>query len=132
MILLDTHTLIWWVDSPQKLSKNARTVIEKEKSKEKSILVSSISTLEIYLLIKKGKLILTNYPDVWLEKIESLPSVKFIPIDNKVAVQSVNLPDFSHKDPADRIIIATSLLEGATLITSDNKILKYKHARAVW
>lgn len=132
MILLDTHILIWWVDSPQKLSKRVRKIIEEEKSKEKSILVSSISTFEIYLSIKKGKLILTNYTDTWLEKIESLPSVKFVPVDNKIAAQSVNLPDFSHKDPADRMIIATAREYGATIITSDKQILTYKHVKSLW
>ena len=128
MIVLDTHTLIWWVDSPQKLSKKVRKVIEEEKS----ILISSISTFEIYLLIKKGKLELLNNPDVWLEKIESLPFVRFIPVDNKIAAYSVNLPDFSHKDPADRIIIATALNLGAKLVTSDKRILDYKYVQTVW
>lgn len=131
MIVLDTHTLIWWVDSPQKLSAKVRKTIDEEKTKEKSILVSSISTLEIYLLIKKGKLELTNYPDVWLEKIERLRSILFVPVDNKIAAHSVNLPDFQHKDPADRIIIATARLFGATLLTADEKILKYKNVKSI-
>ena len=131
MIVLDTHILIWWVDSPQKLSKKTKKAIEEEKSK-KGILISSISTFEIYLLIKKGKLELTNYPDAWLNRIESLPYVRFIPVDNKIAALSVNLPDFTHKDPADRIIIATAMINGATLITSDKKILNYTHVKAVW
>src|SRR3990167_4721162 len=119
MIVLDTHTLIWWIDGPQKLSKKARKIIEKEKTKEGNILVSSISTLEIYRLVKNGKLQLINHVDSWLEKIESLPAVRFIPIDNRIAAYSINLPDFDHKDPADRIIIATDLNTGAKLVTSD-------------
>jgi len=55
-----------------------------------------------------------------------------VPIDNKIAVLSVNLPDFSHKDPADRIIIATALNLGVKLVTSDSKILNYKHVQAIW
>lgn len=132
MIVLDTHILIWWIDSPQKLSKKARAVIEEEKGKEKSILVSSITIFEIYLLIKKGKLELTEHPGVWLEKIESLPSVRSIPVDNKIAADSVNLADFPDKDPADRMIVATALLYGAKLITSDKKIINYKRVQTVW
>lgn len=132
MIVLDTHTLIWWVDSPQKLSKKARNLIEQAKTKEKSILVSSITTFEIYLLIKSGKLELATNPDIWLEKIESLISVRFIPVDNRVAAYSVNLPDFSNKDPADRMIVATALLYGAKLVTSDEKIINYKKIQTVW
>ena len=131
MIVLDTHTLIWWVDSPQKLPKKSKKIIDREKSKEKSILVSSISIFEIYLLIKKRKLVLTQEPDTWVEKIQNLSSVRFIPVDNRKAAQSVNLPDFSHKDLADRIIIATAREYGATLITSDKKILKYAHVHTL-
>lgn len=132
MIVLDTHTLIWWIDGPQKLSKKARKIIEKEKTKEGNILVSSISTLEIYRLVKNGKLQLINHVDSWLEKIESLPAVRFIPIDNRIAAYSINLPDFDHKDPADRIIIATALNTGAKLVTSDRKILNYHHVQSIW
>lgn len=131
MIVLDTHALIWWVDNPNKLSKKARKAIEEEKSK-KGILVSSISVFEINLLVKKNKLHLVNNPDIWLGKIESLPFIRFIPVDNKIAAYSVNLPDFYHKDPADRIIIATALNIGAKLITSDKKILNYSLVQSAW
>lgn len=132
MIVLDTHTLIWWGDSPQKLSKKARSIIEEERSKKENILVSSITIFEIYLLIKKGKLELSNHPDVWLGKIENLEAVRFVPVDNRVAAYSVNLPDFSHKDPVDRMIVATALIYGARLITSDEKILNYKKVQTIW
>src|SRR3989338_5408347 len=127
MIVLDTHALIWWIDSPEKLSKKARKVIEEEKLKEGNILVSSISTLEIYRLVKNGKLQLINHVDSWLEKVESLPTVRFIPVDNRIAAYSINLPDFDHKDPADRIIIATALQYGAAVVSSDKEILRYPH-----
>lgn len=132
MIVLDTHVLIWWINSPQKLSKKARKAIEEEKIKEGNILVSSISTLEIYRLVKNGKLQLIDHVDNWLEKIESLPAVRFIPMDNRVAAYSINLPDFDHKDPADRIIIATALNIGAKLITADKEILNYPHVQSIW
>lgn len=132
MIILDTHTLLCWTDSPQKLSKKARKIIDEEKLKEDNILVSSISTLEIYRLVKKGDLELNTHVDRWMEKIENLPSVRFVPVDNKIASSSVNLPDFSHKDPADRIIIATAREYGATLVTSDKRILLYPHVESLW
>lgn len=131
MIVLDTHVLIWWVDSPQKLSKRAQKAID-EAAEDKSISVSSISTFEIYLLIKKGRLELATHPDAWMEKIESLPFVRFITVDNRIAALSVNLPDFPHQDPADRIIIATALNLGGKLVTSDEKILNYQKVQTIW
>lgn len=131
MILLDTSALIRWICVPEKLSKKARKIIAVEIQNEE-ILISSISVWEICLLIKKERLGFFIDPDNWLAKIESLPFVRFIPVDNKIAAYSVNLPDFSHKDPADRMIVATALLNGAKLITSDEKILKYKKVQTIW
>lgn len=131
MIVLDTHVLVWWISHPNKISKNADKAI-KQAVKYGEILVSSISILEIYTLVRKGKLELNTLPDIWLEKVESLPFIKFIPMDNQIAAQSVNLIDLSNKDPADRIIIATALQNGATLITADEKIRKYPGVQSIW
>lgn len=131
MILLDTSALIRWICVPEKLSKKARETIETE-IQNKEILISSISVWEICLLIKKERLGFFIDPDSWLEEIENLPFIKFIPVDNKIAAYSVNLPDFTHKDPADRIIIATALNLGTKLITSDDKILSYKKVQTIW
>lgn len=131
MIVLDTSALIRWTCVPEKLSQKASKAIAEE-IKQGEIFISSISVWEIYLLIKNRRIGFFIDSDSWLEKVESLPFVKFVPVDNKIAILSVNLPDFSHKDPADRIIIATALQLGATLITSDKKILKYKKVQSLW
>ncbi|OQX17859.1 MAG: hypothetical protein BWK80_38985 [Desulfobacteraceae bacterium IS3] len=68
----------------------------------------------------------------WIAKSEKLPFIKFIPVDNKIAVASVNLPQPIHNDPADRIIIATAINLNAKLITKDEKILEYPHVKAIW
>lgn len=131
MIVLDTNALLWWISNSGKLSKQARKIIEEAENK-KEVYISSISVLEIYTLVKKGKLRLISLPDNWLDQVESLSYVHFVPIDNKIVVHSVQLPNFSHKDPADRIIIATALQYGATLVTSDDKIRKYSGVQTIW
>lgn len=131
VIVLDTHTLIWWIDSPKKLSKKATQYIEKN-AINKEILVSSISIWEISFLIKKGRLAFTMDLDSWIQKVEDLPILQFVPIDNNIATKSVFLPQPLHNDPADRMIIATTISEGATLVTSDKKILRYPHVQSVW
>ena len=130
MILLDTNALIWWSTAPEKLSKKARQIID-DTIKKDEIFVSSISVWEVYLLMKKNRVGFFIDVDSWLEKLESLEFVKFIRVDNKIASQSVKL-DFDHKDPADRIIVATALNLGAKLITSDKRILSYSKVNAVW
>lgn len=131
MIVLDTNALIRWIGGSTKLSRKARSVIEKAQS-EKDLFISSISVWEIYTLLRKGKLELGVLPHDWLARIEELSFVHFIPVDNKIAAYSVHLPDFSHKDPADRIIVATALTLGAKLITSDRRLLTYPHVQSVW
>ncbi|HBQ50562.1 TPA: VapC toxin family PIN domain ribonuclease [Candidatus Daviesbacteria bacterium] len=131
MIVLDTNALLWWINDSGRLSGKARKIIEEEE-KKKAIFVSSISVLEICTLVKKGRLEFVALTDNWLDQVESLSCLHFVPVDNQTAKTSVNLPDFTHKDPADRIIIATAMINGATLITSDKKILNYTHVKAVW
>ena len=131
MIVLDTHVLIWFVSSPEKLSNKAREVINKE-VKEDEILVSSISVWEIYMLVKKGKLKLTIPVDEWVGKVEELEFIRFIPVDNEIAKKSVFLPEPFHQDPADRIIVATAIDKNAELITSDKRILNYPYVKSIW
>lgn len=130
MILLDTNALIWWSTAPEKLSKKARKSVD-DTIKKEGILVSSISVWEVYLLMKKNRVGFSIDVDSWLQKLENLEFVKFVPVDNKIASQSVKL-DFGNSDPADRIIIATALQHGAAIITSDKKILKYPHVQSIW
>lgn len=131
MIILDTNALLWWISNSDKLSKRVKKAVE-EAEQEKAVYISSISVLEIHNLIKKGRLGLVTLPANWLDQIESLSYVHFVPIDNKIIVQSVSLLNFDHKDPADRIIIATALNLGAKLVTSDRKILDYPHVQSIW
>ncbi|SRR5260221_1084199 len=131
MIVIDTHVLIWWVSDPDKLSEKARKTIEAEK-KSGSILVSSISVWEIYLLIAKDRLKLTMDTDSWLENIENLPFIQFVSVDNRIAARSVLLPGEFHNDSADRIIVATAREKGIPLITNDERIKQYAHVQTVW
>jgi PIN domain nuclease of toxin-antitoxin system len=131
MILLDTHVLIWYVGQPKLISSKAKQLIESS-VKKKQILVSSISIWEICLLVQKDRLKLSMDLESFISRVESLPFLKFVPVDNAIATKSVLLPPPLHADPADRIIIATALTEGATLVTADKQILKYPHVKSVW
>ena len=68
----------------------------------------------------------------WIRKTESLPFVRFVPVDNAIALRSVSLPGTFHSDPADRIIAATALVMGLPLVTKDEKIRAYPHLRTIW
>ncbi|MEJ2214393.1 MAG: type II toxin-antitoxin system VapC family toxin [Gammaproteobacteria bacterium] len=133
MIVLDTHALVWWVSDDDQLSSKAVKAIKKELDDEVGeIIVSSISTWEIALLVEKKRLKLTMDVDEWIQTVSMIDKLKFIPVDNQIAIQSVRLPGEFHPDPADRLITALARHLSAALITSDKKIRNYKYVKTVW
>jgi len=130
MILLDTHVLIWWLDSPEKLSSSATAAITG--AYQDRILVSSFSAWEIAMLVAKDRLTLSMPVEIWLKKVEVIPFLTFIPATNDIVVKSVFLPGTFHPDPADRIIVATALSQGCPLVTADEKIRNYNMINTIW
>ena len=131
MIVLDTHTWIWFISKPEVLSKRAKKAVSAA-VEEKSVLISSISAWEVALLVIKKRLTLSLDVTDWIAKSEDLPFIQFIAVSNSIAIKSVNLPQPLHPDPADRIIIATALSAGAPLVTKDKKLLNYPHVKTIW
>jgi PIN domain nuclease of toxin-antitoxin system len=97
-----------------------------------SIAVSSISVWEIAMLVERGRLSLTMDAPGWIGRVEALPFLNFIPVDNQITLRSVQLEKFPNRDPADRIIVATALGHGATLITADASLHRYRAVNSVW
>ena len=131
MIVLDTHVWVWFVSNPELLSMAAKKAIDAS-MEQKAIFISSISAWEVALLIAKKRLKLTLDVTDWIAKSEKIPFLQFIPVDNSVAIKSVNLPQPLHKDPADRIIIATAITIAAPVVTKDKKLLDYPHVKTIW
>ena len=131
MIVLDTHAWVWWVGRPELLSEKANQRIDGAMD-DAGIYISSISCWEVSLLVKKGRLELTTDVGDWIASSEALPFFHFVPVDNRIALRSNHLPGELHNDPADRMIIATTLTLGATLITKDRKIRSYSGVETLW
>ena len=131
MILLDTHALVWWVNEPSRLSDKGKAAIE-EAMRTQEVYASSISSWEIALLVKHGRMQLALDIWDWIARCESLPFLTFIPVSNAIAIESVRLPDFPHQDPADRIIVATAISLGAEVVTKDEKISSYSFVKTIW
>ena len=131
MIVLDTHALVWWVTGDPTLSKRAKTAIERELVGGE-ILVSSISAWEIAMLVEREKLVLSMDVGSWLAAVANIGAVRFVAVDPEIAVKSVELPGDFHKDPADRMIVATARKFSVSLVTKDEKIRAYAHVRTIW
>ena len=120
--LLDTHVLIWWLNDPGRLSPRQRAVVAAA-SRESPLLVSDISLWEVATLHSLGRIALTIPLREWLDKAAAPPLVRRHGVSPVIAAEISALPDSFHRDPADRILVATALVLGATLLTQDRKIL---------
>ena len=88
MIVVDTHVLVWWVDGGTELSLHAKEAIKQEVSPAGEILISSITAWEVAMLVDKGRLSLTMNIDDWFAVVGEIEGVRFVPLDNELAIQS--------------------------------------------
>jgi len=130
--VLDTHALVWWVSDPKRIPAKARRVLDGAVEAGESVAVSSISIWEIAMLVARKRLQLTLDLDTWIANLEALPFLQFIPVDNRVAARAVALEGFPHPDPADRMILATAVGLGATLVTAGARLRAYRAVKTVW
>ena len=131
VVILDTHAWVWWMSSPEELSRKARISIETA-ANASVVYVSAISVWEISLLVQYKRIRLTMDVRDWVARCEALPFLNFVPIDNLIALKANELQDYPYRDPADRMIIATAMFLGGSVITKDRKILDYPHSSSVW
>jgi PIN domain nuclease of toxin-antitoxin system len=123
--LLDTHVLLWWFDSSPRLPASYERLIRDPKPEE-PFWVSDISLWEIAMLVQLGRIRLRLPLRDWLEAATALPLVRRIGISPAVAAEVAALPETFHRDPADRILVATARVLGATFLTRDRRIIDAK------
>ena len=127
MIVLDTCSLIWYTMGKEgELSVKAKGAIDAATE----ILVSTISFWEIGIKIKKKDIIFPISLEAFINRLKQAGNVRFIPLDEDLIIQSLNL-DWTHKDPADRFIVATAMRFGIPLITPD-KVISSFYPKTVW
>lgn len=129
MIVIDTHMWVWWVhDHPELKPWMRQCLMDAERD---GIGVSCISCWEVARLHSTGKLDLHMPIETWFDAALSYPGLVLLDLTPPVCVDANSLPGFTHKDPADRIIIATARIHAAELLTADGKILSYPGVRVV-
>ena len=116
-LLLDSHTLLWWMDDPSKLRPEARAAIA---NPENEVFASAVSIWEIGLKRSKGKLTIPeNFADFLPEN-----GISSLPFTSAHAQGSILLPPI-HGDPFDRALIAQCQLESLTFATRDEIVGDY-------
>ena len=125
-LLLDTHVWVWTQEEPQRLGPRTKRLVlgvEHENG------VSPISTVEIARLLAAGEIDLSVALAEWVARSMADLAAHTIAVSHEVAMEAYALPGTFHRDPADRVLVATARRDGLTLVTADDRILAYPHVR---
>ena len=128
LILLDTHVWIWSVDNPRLLSRAARAALRRARTTA----VAAISCWEFAMLVRTGRIAVDRSPLEWMEAALQEPPVELLPLTPAVAARCQELGPAFGGDPADRLIVATALVHGASLLTKDERLRSSGAVTIVW
>ena len=131
MIVADTHIIIWNALKPEMLSRKAEKAISAA-NKSDGIIFCDISLWEIAMLMHKGRLSIDVEYLEFIKLILESNNYVYRGITPEIARLSANLFSDNNKDPADRIIAATSIIENAKLVTADKKLRKSGKVTTIW
>jgi PIN domain nuclease of toxin-antitoxin system len=129
MILLDTHVVIWLAFQPNKLSKRAKEVIRAARL-QGGLAIAGITLMELAWLAEKGRIETTFSVESFVRRCASKMTV--LPITPEIAARAVSFPESYPKDPQDRLIGATALVEGIELVSHDRLIRKSGIVPVIW
>ena len=130
MILVDTHVVVWLAFDQDQISRKARAAIDNARRNGDGLAISDITLLELATLASKGRIQLDISLESFLQEVEARFVV--LPISGRACVQAIGLPAAYPKDPADRNIGATALIEGLSLLTADREIRRSKALQTIW
>jgi PIN domain nuclease of toxin-antitoxin system len=119
--LLDTHAWIWWVDQDPRLGAKTIAALDGLARAERPV-VADISLWEVAMLVERGRLELDLPLREWLDAAAHPRSVRVVPVTPDIAAEVAGLPEGFHRDPADRLIVATSRVLKLPVLTHDKRI----------
>jgi PIN domain nuclease of toxin-antitoxin system len=127
-ILLDTHVWVWSQEKPEEMGERSRALLLDAGN---DLFVSSISVLEIARMVASGRLMFAKELRRWVaDGAESLGFEEFA-VDSEVAIEAYNLTEPFHRDPADRVLVATARVHDCLILSADRLILDYAYVRSV-
>ena len=123
-LLLDTHVWFWALESPNELGPRCRAELE---SANNALSVATISVVEFGQLQTVGRLAFKGTLESWLRRGMQDLDLRALDLTPPIALLAYALPGVFHKDPADRILVATAVHHGYRMVTADERILAYPH-----
>lgn len=130
MILLDTHVVVWLAGDELRISKKAKAAIDEARQADRGLAISDFTLYELSTLHRKKEIGLVISLESFLSEVEKRFVV--LPITGRICASAFSLPPGYPKDPADRIIGATALVEGLSLITADREIRNSRALPTIW
>jgi PIN domain nuclease of toxin-antitoxin system len=130
-LLLDTHVALWLDSGDERLRASTRALIDGCWQNDGTIMLSAITVWEIALLVDTGRIDLDVPVAAWIERFLDRPGIEAVPLSHKAASRSYQLHHLEHRDPADRLLIATAIELACPLVTYDQRIVRFgkKHGR---
>ncbi len=125
LLVLDTHVWLWSINGEvERLSAQSRVAIE-QASATGSLGVMAISVWEVGMLESKGRIRFAEPSLDWVRKALTAPGLHLLPLTPEIAIETSRLPGVLHKDPVDRMLVATARILGGILVTHDQLLLDY-------
>lgn len=128
-VILDTCALLWSILEPKRLGKEAVEILTDASTE---VAVSAMSCAEIACGVERQRITLDRHWKLWFRHFIRLNGWQVLDIGLGQIEEAYSLPDFPHRDPADRIIIATARLLQCPVVTADGRIRGYPHVLTVW
>ena len=128
-LLLDTHTWVWRLLAPERLSDAAERAIA---ARDNTLHLSPISTWETLVLARKGRLSLAPSPTEWVLDALRRSAPTAAPLTHAIALRSESLQGFGSEDPADRFLVATALEHDMVLVTADRAMRAFAQVSTLW
>lgn len=127
--LLDTCAILFVAEKTADLSTATLDLLEQAPPGE--VCVSAVSVAELACLQDRGRIRLKQHWRTWWNALLKLTAWPCVPITDQIMAEAYSLPPPIHRDPADRVLIATARLERMTLVTTDGKIRAYPHVTVI-
>lgn len=131
MILLDTCAVIWDALDRQQLSTKALNAINKA-DEFNALIISDITIWEIAMLVKKERIKIDTTASNFVNLYLQTRNISVVQISPEIAELSVSFDSEINKDPADRIISATSIIHNAQLVTADQNLISSEIVDTLW
>lgn len=128
-LLLDTHIALWMSRGDMRLAESTRKAIDTAWKAGDRIFLSAVSVWEIAMLVEKGAIELDLPVEAWVERFLDRPGLDAVPLDHAAAARAYNLFHWEHRDPADRLLVATAIGLGCPLVTQDDQIRRFAKTR---